>query len=108
MKKLALTVILLAPFLACFAQDVETNAAVRHKGQITQESVDKNNLSECEKAGGKLTKIKECDGSESSWCVISAKEQCYADQVENGKCSVGKYSEESKAIVGISPRVLCD
>ena len=55
-------------------------------------------VSECEKAGGKLTKIKECDNSESDWCIISEKEECYADQVKDGKCTV----------VNISPRVLCD
>jgi len=66
------------------------------------------NLSECEKAGGKLKKIKECNGSESEWCIISEREECYADQVENGRCTVGEYSQERKAIVGITPRVLCD
>ncbi len=63
---------------------------------------------ECEKAKGEIVKIKECDGSESEWCVISEKEQCYADQVKNGRCTAGKYSEKYKGIVGISPRVLCD
>jgi len=68
----------------------------------------KQDLSDCEKAGGKLTKVKECDNSESDWCTISEKEQCYVDQVKDGKCTVGQYSEELKGIVGISPRVLCD
>jgi len=66
------------------------------------------NLSECQKAGGRLTKTRECDGSESVWCFISEKEECYADQVSKGKCTVGEYSEELRGIVGISPRVLCD
>jgi len=65
-------------------------------------------VSECEKAGGTLTVIKECDGSESLWCTISEREQCYADQVADGKCTVGEYSEELKGIVGVTPRVLCD
>jgi len=65
-------------------------------------------LSECEIAGGYIKMDEECNGEKSEWCVISKKEQCYADQVVNGRCSVGEYSEELKGIVGISPRVLCD
>lgn len=64
--------------------------------------------SECEKAKGETIKIEECDGSQSDWCVISGKEQCYADQVKEGRCIVGEYSEELKGIVGITPKVLCD
>ena len=55
-------------------------------------------ISECEKAGGILTKIKECDNSESDWCAIPENEECYADQVKDGRCTV----------VNLSPRVLCD
>ena len=108
MKKIILISFLLVFSSVCFAQDAVTKASPQYKEQITQTAIDQENLSECEKAGGKLTKVKECDGSESDWCVISEKEQCYADQVKDGKCTVGKYSEELKAIVGISPRVLCD
>ena len=75
---------------------------------VEQQPGGKGYLTECEKAGGKIVKIKECDGSEGDWCVISEKEQCYTDQVENGRCTVGKYSEELKGILGITPRVLCD
>lgn len=62
----------------------------------------------CRRAGGKARKVRECDGSESLWCDISAREACYADQVVNGRCTAGEYSEELKGIVGITPRVLCD
>ncbi len=68
---------------------------VNSQGSFGDEGQD---LSECEKAGGKITRIKECDNSESDWCIISEKEGCYADQVKNGRC----------AVVNISPRVLCD
>ncbi|MFC1510049.1 hypothetical protein ACFL49_00095 [Candidatus Omnitrophota bacterium] len=74
--------------------------------KIDQEN--NNRLSACEKAGGTIKIIKECDGSESDWCDISEKEQCYADQVEEGGCTVGEYSEELGGITGISPRVFCD
>ena len=63
---------------------------------------------ECKKASGKIVLSKECDGTVSAWCVISEKEQCYADQVKNGHCTAGQYDENTKSIVGISPRVLCD
>ena len=66
------------------------------------------NITECTKAGGMLKNIKECDGSDSDWCFISKTEQCYAHQVRSGKCSVGEYSQEFDAIIGITPRVLCD
>lgn len=85
---IGLIICLIIPLFACAQQDKD--------------------VSECAKAGGKLITIKECDGSESLWCVISEREQCYADQVENGKCTVGEYSEELKGIVGVTPRVLCD
>jgi hypothetical protein len=62
----------------------------------------------CRRAGGTAKRIKECDGSESLWCDLSPREACYADQVVNGRCTAGKYSEELKGIVGITPRVLCD
>ena len=55
-------------------------------------------VSECQEAGGKIIKIRECDQSESDWCVISDKEACYADQVQGGKCMV----------TNPPPRVLCD
>jgi len=63
---------------------------------------------ECLRAGGRAKTIKECDGSESLWCDISAREACYADQVAGGRCTAGEYSEELKGVVGITPRVLCD
>jgi endonuclease YncB( thermonuclease family) len=66
------------------------------------------NIAQCAKAGGMLRNIKECDNSDSDWCIVSDTQQCYAHQVRNGKCSVGEYSEEMDAIVGITPRVLCD
>ncbi|HPB67398.1 MAG TPA: hypothetical protein PLT76_08285 [Candidatus Omnitrophota bacterium] len=64
--------------------------------------------SECEKAKGKIIRLEECDGSRSDWCILSEKEQCYADQVKEGRCTAGEYSEELKGIVGITPKVLCD
>lgn len=94
--------------LVCFAEDLVTKDSPDNKKQAARTVIENKNLSECEKAGGKPTKITECDGSESVWCVISKKEECYADQVSNGKCAVGEYSEELQGIVGISPRVLCD
>ncbi len=63
---------------------------------------------ECIEAGGKISMIKECNGSESAWCEISEKEQCYADRVRGGHCTVGRYDEEAKGIVGFTPKVLCD
>jgi len=65
-------------------------------------------VSECEKARGSIITRTECDGSESPWCVISKKEECYADQVKNGHCTVGHYDETARGVVGITPRVLCD
>ena len=62
----------------------------------------------CKEAGGQITFIEECDGSRNLWCVISEKEQCYADQVKEGRCAEGTYSEELGGIVGITPRVLCE
>ena len=63
---------------------------------------------ECLRSGGKTRTIKECDGSEGLWCDLSAREACYADQVVDGRCTAGQYSEELKGITGITPRVLCD
>jgi len=64
--------------------------------------------SECEKSGGRIEPKPECDGSSSQWCLISDREQCYADQVKDGKCTVGTYDESAGGIVGITPKVLCD
>jgi len=63
---------------------------------------------DCTRAGGYLFEIEECDGSKSPWCEISEKEQCYLDKVIDGRCSEGVWSEEYQAIVGITPKVLCD
>ena len=65
-------------------------------------------IAQCAKAGGMLKNIKECDGSDSDWCIISETEQCYGHQVSNGKCVAGEYSEDRDAITGITPRVVCD
>ncbi len=54
--------------------------------------------SECKKAGGTLVPLKECDGSINELCIISGKERCYADQIENGKCPKGEFKS----------RVVCD
>ena len=73
-----------------------------------------NTLSECEKAGGKLLKIKECNGSESDYCILSEKIHCYADLVKGGKCDVEfsekRYNETGDGMIGrgSGPRVLCD
>lgn len=66
------------------------------------------NITACARAGGLLKNIKECDGSDSDWCIISEREQCYASQIGNGRCTAGYYSEEHDAISGITPRVICD
>lgn len=65
-------------------------------------------VDECTRAGGKISQITECDGSQSDWCEISEQEQCYADQVKEGRCAQGEYDEELGGIVGITPKVLCD
>ncbi|HBL18556.1 MAG: hypothetical protein A2X36_09125 [Elusimicrobia bacterium GWA2_69_24] len=61
----------------------------------------------CRAARGTLKTIRECDGSKSQWCVVSAREACYADQLKDGKCTVGKYSQDLNAVVGVKPRVIC-
>ncbi|MFH0762685.1 MAG: hypothetical protein V1925_02215 [Candidatus Omnitrophota bacterium] len=99
-----LAVLLLAFPLVCFGQE----AAPKDEGQPVEAVIGQEGPSECEKAGGQLTKTQECDGLESDWCVISERQQCYADQVQDGKCTVGEYSEELQAIIGITPRVICD
>ncbi|MFH1458507.1 MAG: hypothetical protein ABIG31_04995 [Candidatus Omnitrophota bacterium] len=101
-------ILLLALPLVCFGQDAITKASPQYEDPTEETAIEKEPLSECEKAGGQLTKIKECDDSESDWCVISEREQCYADQVKDGRCTKGEYSEELGGIVGIAPRVLCD
>lgn len=70
-------------------------------------------LSECEKAGGKLTTIQECDGSKSDWCILSEKIHCYADLVKDGQCDVEFsekwYQETGEGMIGpgSGPRILC-
>jgi hypothetical protein len=64
------------------------------KNVIKQQVNIQNDLEECEKAGGKIDKINECDGSKSDWCSFG----CYADLVINGICPK----------TATSPRVLCD
>lgn len=86
------------PVFFCYAQEAV----------LYNEPADEQLSSECEQAHGVLVTIEECDGSQSLWCMISEKEQCYADQVKDGHCTVGEYSEELHGIVGVTPRVLCD
>lgn len=62
----------------------------------------------CRAARGVVKTIKECDGSKSQWCAVSEREACYADQLRDGKCTVGKYSEMLRAVVGVKPRVICN
>ena len=83
-------------------------SAVSAQSKTDEERFFKAAVVECTKAGGTVFKLKECDGSISKWCKISEKEQCYADQVRDGQCSVGRYDEAIGAIVGVTPRVLCD
>lgn len=82
-------------------------------GKSEEESVPtlasaKDSLKECIKAGGKMIRVQECDGSENEWCVISEKEYCYVEQVKNGRCAVGQYSKEAGGMIGIPPKVVCD
>lgn len=69
-----------------------------------------NNVSACEQAGGKLTKIEECDGSLADYCQLSDKIHCYADEVVNGTCDVAfsdeLYKQTGDGMMG-GPRVLC-
>jgi hypothetical protein len=108
MRTVILLVFLSIFTLVGFAEDKEIKEIRQNINQAEQAVIEQKSLLECVKAGGRLEKSKECDGSEIDWCNISEKEQCYADQVHDGKCTAGKYSEELKAIVGISPRILCD
>jgi len=108
MGKIILIVLLLTLPLFCFAQETSKQMSPQQQEQIIRTEAEGKLLSECEKAGGKLVKITECDNSESDWCTISEREQCYADQVEDGRCTVGEYSQEFGGIIGITPRVICD
>lgn len=111
MKNYILFLLLLIFPAACFSKEVSQDSAVSSGSNVSSPSNITQKiqpLSECEKAGGILSKLQECDGSESDWCNISEREACYADQVKDGKCTAGYYSEELGGVVGISPRVLCD
>ena len=110
-KTLLLILLLIFPF-ACFAQGAITSVSPKAEKAKSKENtkivvkeysesfVPLDEGEECKKAGGKIVMVKECDSSESAWCKISEKEQCYADQVKDGKCVV--------SMKKISPRVLCD
>lgn len=108
MKKITFLILFCLVPVVCLAQDTVTQASPEWSGQTNAALEENKNLTECEKAGGNVVQIEECDGSKSDWCIISAKEQCYADQVKDGHCTAGHYDEELKGIVGISPKVLCD
>lgn len=53
--------------------------------------------SSCEKSGGKIIGIKECDGSISYACSLPGGQMCYGEDLKDGKCTAG-----------FSPKVLCD
>jgi len=117
MKKAKFIIVLLSVFLitGC-TQNAKKQPTNSEKKGDTQNVVGKikNELSECEKAGGKLQKMTECDGSENDYCILSEKIHCYADLVKNGKCDVEfsekRYNETGYGMVGpgSGPRVLCD
>lgn len=53
--------------------------------------------SSCEKNGGQVSNITECDGTTSQACTFPGGQSCYIEQLDDGKC------------VGMMvPRVLCD
>lgn len=54
-------------------------------------------MSDCEKAGGGIKDIIECDDSVSRVCELSKDEACYVENLIDGKCE-GEFS----------PKVLCD
>ncbi len=106
MKKIKLIIFLL--FFIVFLSGCVKNDVAQPQLNPESNNYSSQQISECENAKGVISIIKECDGSESEWCKISEKEQCYSDQVKNGKCTIGKYDEELGGIVGVTPRVLCD
>lgn len=51
----------------------------------------------CEKNGGQLSDVTECDGTTSEVCTFPGGQSCYVEQLDDGKC-----------IGMMTPRVLCD
>jgi hypothetical protein len=66
---------------------------------LLKSSVNKNsgNQGICEKSGGAVSNITECNGEISQICTFPSGQSCYVENVKDGKC------------IGIfSPKVLCD
>lgn len=96
MKKTKLIIAVLSVFLFTGCVQEVPAPLIENENMVGDQN---NELSECEKRGGKLTTMDECDGSKSKWCDIkSGKEGCYADLVGEDGCPEQQ----------LSPRVLCD
>lgn len=84
-----------SPRVLCGQAETSTTEQTGNRNQTKAKNNHSN--SPCLQAGGFESNIKECDGSESPWCILSETDQCYADQISGGKCPDM-----------VSPRVLCD
>ena len=101
MKKILIVAVLLLLAGGC-ARDFDSsgNALDEKAGNEDTGKTGQNqnqDSAECEKAGGSIVELEECDGSVSEVCELREGEVCYLENVIDGECR-GVFA----------PKVLCD